>query len=1137
MTVLSPINAFIFPRYVFPRLQRLVASPAFANSPPLRAIYASCLASLATTAATFLDLTQAFQSDISLPLTDLDAEDDAAAHAAYQVSHDAAREELTKQFEAQTKIFLTDDDADVRRAFLGSVPSLCVFFGDTLASDLILTHLNTYLNDENWILKCSLLSSIVGVAVFIGGTSVVDFILPLMLQAITDPEETVTEQALRSISSMTSLGLFPQAILIDLITTLAKFTLHPNQWIREAAAQFISVSVNILPQSVIRSLVQPVVATVLKIQSADMSEPNILDTLSKPLPRGVFEMAKVWATRDDASRFWQPVKNTRTLALERAEFPSASRHTRQPSKDQSIAGTKDDEQWLTRLRNAGMHSEDESKLLAMREYIKIVATRASKTAQADQTFTFDHVMSLTAAKIPLENVLFDDEVGYYNQMAQKPNEAKPTDMTLTDALNDALKTGRSPVSGLPAGQLEARIDQLVSRGHQQHNSSEQPAEPEPAADSEAKEQKQPDKQGVSSARTKENAFDLIRPGGQAKKATAATGTESVTASGRLNVPSSQMNTPLAGLSEQPSPVPLQTPKNFVNAQNISHDGFNDNAEGRIDFGPAVDPYVRTADQVGRWTPAGQLVATLGEHTAQITCLAIAPDQLFFITGAKDGTVRLWDTARLERNITHRSRQVHRHTSAASITSLCFVDRTHSFISAASDGSIDVVRVDTSTSSGTLRYNKLRVLQSWNISSGRDHPKTGKQSHAIQLQHARVGSQSVCLVLTSACTIIPYNLRNNETLYELLNPLEHGLPTSFCVHRRRQWLVVATTRGVLDLWDMRFRVLLRSWTLPGRLPIYNLSLHPGKRSTHRTRICLAGGTGMGDVSVWDLEKQICTDLFQTTVGSDDGTVSRGLKLESYDSQRTQSQQTNTESWKLGDATEISAGVSSASVRAFAMHMHTLPSDDASGTATSTESRQAFLITGGPDLHLRYWDTERVNNSSIIGGQTVSEQVSSLKRDASGRGVFSMSQHSGDTKIYMETSGQATGTSSKQVQASKNMSPKQAQEDTMSVLPIRGTSTTAESSTTATTRVNATASVTRALVDNIKSQSGKDARQTSSSANKTGSAGPKVSRYDIIRSSAAGLSKSHADQITCVALLERPFPMILSADRSGMIYVYR
>jgi phosphoinositide-3-kinase regulatory subunit 4 len=50
-------------------------------------------------------------------------------------------------------------------------------------------------------------------------------------------------------------------------------------------------------------------------------------------------------------------------------------------------------------------------------------------------------------------------------------------------------------------------------------------------------------------------------------------------------------------------------------------------------------------------------------------------------------------------------------------------------------------------------------------------------------------------------------------------------------------------------------------------------------------------------------------------------------------------------------------------------------------------------------------------------------------------------------------------------------------------------------------------------------------------------PSKSRYDAIRSSAQQLLNGHLDTVTDVAVLERPFGMVLSADRSGQVFVHQ
>ena len=189
---------------------------------------------------------QALRADGSVPSVDPEAEDGAATDLTYQNSFDVAKQDLLEHFETHTKALLTDSDASVRRAFLGSVSSLCVFFGSSKANDVILSHLNTYLNDKDWILKCAFFQTIVGVATFVGGTSLEEFILPLMIQALTDPEEFVVEKVLSSFASMAELGLFQQSKTWEMVDIVARFMMHPNIWIREAAAHFVSASTRYL---------------------------------------------------------------------------------------------------------------------------------------------------------------------------------------------------------------------------------------------------------------------------------------------------------------------------------------------------------------------------------------------------------------------------------------------------------------------------------------------------------------------------------------------------------------------------------------------------------------------------------------------------------------------------------------------------------------------------------------------------------------------------------------------------------------------------------------------------------------------------------------------------------------------------
>ena len=72
----------------------------------------------------------------------------------------------------------------------------------------------------------------------------------------------------------------------------------------------------------------------------------------------------------------------------------------------------------------------------------------------------------------------------------------------------------------------------------------------------------------------------------------------------------------------------------------------------------VDKMERNA-AVGDWKPRGVLVAHLAEHQGGVTKLAAIPDTTLVASASIDGTLRIWDCAKMEsgKNLANRARQV------------------------------------------------------------------------------------------------------------------------------------------------------------------------------------------------------------------------------------------------------------------------------------------------------------------------------------------------------------------------------------------------------------------------------------------------------------------------------------------------
>lgn len=148
---------------------------------------------------------------------------------------------------------LTDSESQVRRTLLEySVTRLCVFFGrpkgtvqkkylqdsatiifaQIPASDVIFSHVITFLNDKNdRHLRSSFFEYLAGVVSYIGWVCA-PICQPLLQQGLTDAEEYVTVKAIESMVALTQTGLLPKSALLSLLRDTVPYLLHPNRWIR-----------------------------------------------------------------------------------------------------------------------------------------------------------------------------------------------------------------------------------------------------------------------------------------------------------------------------------------------------------------------------------------------------------------------------------------------------------------------------------------------------------------------------------------------------------------------------------------------------------------------------------------------------------------------------------------------------------------------------------------------------------------------------------------------------------------------------------------------------------------------------------------------------------------------------------------
>ncbi|KAF2180054.1 phosphoinositide 3-kinase regulatory subunit 4 [Zopfia rhizophila CBS 207.26] len=1094
--VVSPINAYIFPEYILRRLELYFSDPSSQQSSFVRMHYALCIGTLATTAARYLDMIQALRADGSLPTTDPEAENDALTSSAYRNQFDSDRQHLLDAFERTTKALLTDSDVSVRRAILQSVSDLCVFFGSPRANDVVLSHLNTYLNDRDWMLKCAFFDAIVGVSVFVGGASLEGYILPLMVQALTDPEEFVVERVVRAFSSIAELGLFQRSKTWELVDIVARLTMHPNVWIREAAAQFVAAASKYLSVADTHSILINLIKPYLKVIPSKFSELRLLDSLKRPLPRLVMDMASNWAVQSEKGLFWVPAKQQQTFTFGSTDdtLPTVSGRELDPKILQRMPRADEDDQWLKKLRNAGMALEDEFKLVALREFIWRV-THRRRTDGADSSLSrFNNIVALKDLDIIPQTVFFESSARQVVEQARrtKPQEepyAQPR--TIADALLDASTTEAGTVAGRKIPHADTHAERLArDESGPRHTSLPTSSSPNelgsgqdfPSSDVDPRRNSlqvpREDRRGSSSTqspvgslgggdhvhplRHRNSAISLLNK--RDNKASAETGTNSANAFGKVDAApardasrSRQPTSPLAIEQRQRSPSRIR----FRDAHNYNG---NDPTVLKlldsilveklpvddIEFGPRIQVNGRRQPIKHKeshqsptgipWRPEGILVASFGEHTDAVNRILVAPDHAFFITGSDDGTVKVWDTSRLERNVSRRSRQTYKLSDGAKVSSLVFVEHTYCFVATGTDGSMHVVRVDYyQGQGGGGKFGRLKLLREYQLPDG---------DYAVWSEHYKEDNKSVLLLATNTSKVVALDLRTMAELFTLKNPLNHGTPTCFCVDRKHHWLLLGTSHGVLDLWDIRFKLRLKSWGFQGASPIHRL-LYPRLK---RPRLYIAGGTGQGEVTVWDFEKLVCKEVYRTGTSKDTG--SKSTTLIDLDEEKA--------GGMLGRfATSLEPTANSSAergIRALVVNSQV--------TEEGGDPKHTFLLTAGPDWKVRYWDMNHHDISMVVSGMEADEA----------KPQYSTSQPSPDTIVISERLSQP---------------------------------------------------------QNHQSSVGRDNRASNTSPKR---GGQKSSRSSLISLQQQHLLKSHLDTILDVALIELPYGMVISADRSGVIFMF-
>lgn len=821
--MLTPLNEHIFIDYLFPKIKKLLQQCNNNNNQYVKIVLANCLGDLVTIAKRFQELNSVKHIQSRNQLLQ--------GFANLNISSHSSRK-LMQFVDDLTIRLLTDNNVSVKISLLENILPLCNFFGEERTNDIILSHLITYLNDRNYLLRMTLIETIPSVAILLGPITLEQYILPLLIQSLVDSEECIIISVLYGLKDLCKIGLTSKPVFYDLTSTVCPLVLHPNFTIRNVTIQLLYEISQQLTKAEIYCKLYPIIRSFFGFD-VDFSLDLLIESCKQPMSRTNFNLLCSWSLRASNSLFWKQVDSNETdifgnkiitfidkdyvpanyrakVTLNNSKIlngKNAVRSIISSSDNKEVPLTTEDKLWVDKFIAIGTQERDLWKLEVLRSYVirytKTWNQYSNKTTRLNNDQQYQQQERLESSNIVPRNIFFDIK---FTTPEKNPQAEQ------SDDIPKALSFQHKEISSLKGNDKQIIPNLLNLNGSLLFQSH-------PLATT------------TSDLRNVYVQFDTKR-----KEEERSSSDENLTryiAPDRYIVKDSYEGN-------------VSTIKKFIQNCNIlpslkeyKEFGLQSNLE---------QEHIEIKDQQDTF------IATLAEnHRDQITSMALSSDNYpFLLTGSLHGIIYLWDITAVTTG--SKIQSILKYDCGASITHMVLIPGFDTVVVSLKNGTILCLRILSRTKAGVKKFIKLTRIRETNINDVKElNSNSTYDSYVSQCKVCLTNDTSVIVMLTNTSKILLIDIRDMKFRSCVSNPNSHGAISSFDVNPIDMTLIIGTMRGVIDIWDLRFEILINSFTFGDHAPITNISLIKRFGPNH---IVVVGGTSDALFTVWDYTKMVC-----------------------------------------------------------------------------------------------------------------------------------------------------------------------------------------------------------------------------------------------------------------------------------------